>query len=283
MIDAHGDRIKTQLRIDCGKCFGLCCVALYFSATEGFPTDKYAGTPCINLQSDFTCSIHKSLKEKGLKGCIAYDCFGAGQKVSQVTYCGHDWLQAPQSAKEMFEVFLVVKQLHEMLWYLNQALYLQTDHYIQREIGLLIEKIEYLTILDAASLIALDIAAHRVQVKVLLQNISELVRAANHGENSIRVRNRNSNSRPLDYFGADLRKTNLRGADLRGACLIAANLRGADLSGADLIGADMRDAELSGADLTNSIFLTQAQINTAKGDFHTRLPSMLVRPVYWPK
>jgi uncharacterized protein YjbI with pentapeptide repeats len=70
---------------------------------------------------------------------------------------------------------------------------------------------------------------------------------------------------------------------LRGACLIAANLRGVDLSWADLIGADLRDADLSGADLSNSIFVTQAQINSAKGDSKTKLPMMIVRPNYWAK
>ena len=56
-----------------------------------------------------------------------------------------------------------------------------------------------------------------------------------------------------------------------------------DLSGADLIGADLRDADISGANLRNSIFLTQAQINTAKGDSHTKLPKMITRPTYWTK
>ena len=53
--------------------------------------------------------------------------------------------------------------------------------------------------------------------------------------------------------------------------------------GADLIGADLRDADVSGVNLSNSIFLTKAQINTAKGDSHTKLPVMLVRPTYWLK
>ena len=57
-----------DLRVDCKKCFGLCCVALYFSASEGFPVNKDAGKPCLNLQSDFNCFVHKDLKEKGLKG-----------------------------------------------------------------------------------------------------------------------------------------------------------------------------------------------------------------------
>ncbi len=29
-----------DLIIDCEKCFGFCCIALYFSASEGFPVDK---------------------------------------------------------------------------------------------------------------------------------------------------------------------------------------------------------------------------------------------------
>jgi uncharacterized protein YjbI with pentapeptide repeats len=279
----YEDKRNKELRIDCEKCFGLCCTALYFSASEGFPTNKDAGKPCINLQSDFTCSVHKSLRKKGLKGCIAYDCFGAGQKVAQVTCGGCDWKQAPESAKQMFEAFLIMRQLHEMLWYLTEAFILQTDLDIKEKISFLLENTERLTLLDIDSLLAVDVEAHRTKVNVLLKNTSKLVRTKYRSRKCTPSRKRNANFSSLDYFGADLRKTNLRGADLRGACLIAANLRGVDLSGADLIGADLRDADLSGANLINSIFLTQSQINTAKGDSCTNLPKMLVRPTYWSK
>ncbi|WP_435798157.1 pentapeptide repeat-containing protein [Streptomyces decoyicus] len=50
---------------------------------------------------------------------------------------------------------------------------------------------------------------------------------------------------------------------------------------ADLIGADLRDADLGGADLTGALFLTQAQLNAAKGDAATRLPAALSRPAHW--
>lgn len=283
MIYTYEDKRNKELRVDCKNCFGLCCVALYFSASEGFPTNKDAGKPCINLQSDFTCSVHKSLRKKGLKGCTAYDCFGAGQKVAQVTFRGQDWRQAPESADEMFKAFLIMRQLHEMLWYLSEAFILQTDQGIKEEIRLLIEDTESLTLLEVNSLLALDLAEHRNKVNSLLKSTSELVRSKAKGGRNHNSRSRNINSRRSDYFGADLRKTNLRGADLRGACIIAANLRGVDLSFADLIGADLRDADLSGANLTNSIFLTQAQINTAKGDSQTKLPMMIVRPDYWSK
>lgn len=279
----QGEKTTTELNIDCEKCFGLCCVALYFSASEGFPTDKEAGRPCINLQNNFICSIHKDLRTKGLKGCIAYDCFGAGQKVAQITFGGHDWHQDSKTATQIFKVFLIMRQLHEMLWYLVQAFSLHTDNLIKNKISLLLDKTSSLTYLDADSLLKLDINEHRKKVNVLLKNTSDLVRSkALSSKNDSRKRQKFNTPRS-DNFGADLRKTNLRGADFRGACLIAANLSGADLSGADFIGADLRDANLNGANLTESIFLTQGQINAAKGNSHTKLPISIIHPKYWSK
>lgn len=275
MIDIHEDKIIKELKIDCEKCFGLCCTALYFSASEGFPNNKDAGKPCINLQSDFTCSVHKKLSDKGLKGCTAYDCFGAGQKLAQVTFKGQSWRENKESANKMFEAFLIMRQLHEMMWYLIEAFNLQTNNEVKEDISLLIEETERFTILDVDLLLSVDVEAHRDKVNLLLRNTSELIRAKAHGGKN------KTNSHRTDYFGKDLRKANLRGADLRGACLIAANLSGVDLSSADLIGADLRDADLTGANLANSIFLTQAQINAAKGDLRTRLPKMLAKPSHW--
>lgn len=77
---------QTNLLADCSSCFGLCCVALPFSKSSDFATNKNAGDPCKNLQEDFGCGIHTGLRKKGFTGCTVYDCFGAGQKVSQQTY-----------------------------------------------------------------------------------------------------------------------------------------------------------------------------------------------------
>lgn len=287
MVYRDGDKrdkeLYENLKIDCQKCFGFCCVALYFSASEGFPNNKDAGKPCINLKNDFSCAIHKDLRRNGLKGCTAYDCFGAGQKVAQVTYGGQDWTQVPESSKQMFEVFLVMRQLHEMLWYLTEAINIQRDSITKDKISSMISETEQFTNLDADSLIKLDLTAHRNNVNALLQKTSEMVRAkACKGQKNTLKRKKTIAGR-VDLIGADLRKTNLKGADLRGAFLIAADLRGVDLSGADLIGADLRDVDLRGANLTKSIFITQSQINTAKGDASTKLPLSLVRPTYWDK
>jgi uncharacterized protein YjbI with pentapeptide repeats len=115
------DRSHLGLQADCENCFGLCCVALPFAASVDFAIDKAAGVPCKNLESDFRCRVHNSLRKLGFRGCTVYDCFGAGQKTSQMTFGGRDWRQSPESAKQMFEVFPIMQQLHELLWYLTEG------------------------------------------------------------------------------------------------------------------------------------------------------------------
>ncbi|MDP4503462.1 pentapeptide repeat-containing protein [Nonomuraea turcica] len=260
------------LLADCANCFGLCCVALPFSASADFAADKAAGDPCRNLREDFSCAIHAQLRQRGYPGCTVYDCFGAGQKVSQVTFAGTSWRQAPETAGQMFAVFPVVRQLHELLWYVAEALTLEAAGPIQAELRKALDETERLTRESVDALKNLDLVAHRAGVNTLLLRVSELVRAGCRGKDR----------RGADLVGARLRGADLRGADLRGAYLIGADLRGADLRQADLIGADLRGADLAGADLTGSIFLTQAQLNAAKGDAATRLPPGLTRPSHWP-
>ncbi|XEC97564.1 pentapeptide repeat-containing protein [Paenibacillus tarimensis] len=270
-----------NLLADCESCFGLCCVALPFAASADFAADKDAEVPCHNLQSDFRCGVHDSLRQIGFRGCTVYDCFGAGQKVSQVTFAGRDWRQVPESAKQMFEVFPVMRQLHELLWYLSEALSLQPAKPIHDAIRLALEETEDLTRLSPGDLLALNVAAHRAEVNALLLRTSELVRSEALRRLKVPVNRRKTYNRGADLIGAKLKGADLRGANLRGAYLIAADLRGADLRAADLIGADFRDADLGGADLTESIFLTQAQLGAAKGDAGTRLPPSLSRPAHW--
>ncbi|MEJ8637377.1 pentapeptide repeat-containing protein [Streptomyces sp. MS2.AVA.5] len=262
-----------ELRADCGNCFGLCCVALPFTRSADFALDKDAGTPCPNLAADFRCGIHTRLRPSGFTGCTVYDCFGAGQKVSLTTFGGKDWRSAPDTAARMFAVFPVVRQLHELLWYLNEALTLEPARSLHGEIRGLLTETEALTDLGPDSLAELDVAAHRQRINVVLLRTSELVRAG--------AGRRKKDRRGADLMGARLRGADLRGASLRGAYLIAADLGGADLRLADLIGADLRDADLSGADLTGSFFVTQPQLNAARGDASTRLPGTLDRPAHW--
>ncbi|NED84542.1 pentapeptide repeat-containing protein [Streptomyces sp. SID11233] len=267
---------RAGLRSDCGNCFGLCCVALTLTRSADFAINKDAGKPCRNLQDDFRCGIHTRLRSEGFPGCTVYDCFGAGQKVSGETFGGQDWRAAPESAQQMFEVFPVMRQLHELLWYLTEAAELAPARPLHGEIGRTLDETERLTHLDAGALAGLDVAAHRDDVAALLSRTSELVRAT-------APRKKKRNHRGADLIGARLKGADLCGGDLRGACLIAADLTGADLRLADLIGADFRDAQLSGADLTGALFLTQAQLNAARGNGATRIPVSLSRPSHWER
>ncbi|MEV5884672.1 pentapeptide repeat-containing protein [Streptomyces sp. NPDC052020] len=272
MSDQMADR--ETLRGDCARCFGLCCVALPFAASADFAKDKRAGTPCPNLREDHRCGIHARLRQQGYSGCTVYDCFGAGQRVSQVTFGGRDWRSGPpEHARRMFDVFPVVRQLHELLWYLTEALTLPAARPVHAEVRRARQRTERLTGGTPEELAALDVAAHRQEVNVLLLRASELVRAGTRG--------RKKNRRGADLIGARLQGADLRGADLRGSCLIAADLTGADLRGADLIGADLRDTDLTDADLTGAFFLTQPQVNAARGSAGTRLPESVTRPAHW--
>ncbi|MEU3465369.1 pentapeptide repeat-containing protein [Streptomyces sp. NPDC006733] len=261
------------MRADCGNCFALCCVVPAFSASVDFAIDKSAGQACPNLQQDSRCGIHTRLRDKGFRGCTVYDCFGAGQQVSQVTFGGQDWRQAPRTAQQMFRVFPVMRDLHELLWYLTEALTLRPARSLHAELDAALRETERLTWYNPELLMELDVPAHRRDVNALLLRASELVRAG--------VGGRKKDRRGADLIGAKLKGADLRGANLRGAYLIGAELAGADLRMADVIGADFRDADLRGADLTGAVFLIQSQLDAARGDAATKLPPALRHPERW--
>jgi len=267
---------RTALRADCAECFGLCCVALPFSASADFPADKRAGEPCGHLRADFGCGIHARLREHGFRGCTAYDCFGAGQHVSQHTFGARDWRGQPALAQRMFEVFPVVERLHELLWYVAEALSLPEARPVHGELRAAQRHIGELADGSAEELAGLDVAPLRSTVGPLLTHASELARSGIPGT-------RARQPRRTDLAGADLKGADLRGVSLRSRLLIAADLSGADLRTAELLGTDLRDADLSGADLTGALYLTQPQLDAARGDAATVLPGRpdLRRPAHW--
>jgi len=283
--EVNGERAQVSqqsLQADCERCFGLCCVSLPFAASSDFAIDKAAGEPCRNLQEDFRCGIHKQLRQRGMRGCTVYDCFGAGQHVSQVTYGGQDWRQAPETASQMFDVFQKMRQLHELMWYVREALMLPQTHAIHEELHDAYVETERLIYADPSTVLAIDIVSQRAAINQLLLQTSELVRAEARKQPGASSKPHPTISRRgIDLFGAKLREANLIGANLRNAFLIAADLRGADLRYADLIGADLRDTDLRGANLSSSLFLTQFQLNAAIGDATTQLPGLLERPPHW--
>ncbi len=164
------------LRADCERCFALCCVVPAFSASADFAIDKSAGQPCPKLRPDFSCSIHDQLRPRGFPGCASYDCFGAGQQVAQVTFGGRDWREAPETAARMFQSFTIMRQLHELLWYLSEALTLPAARPLHGELRAAFEETERLTGSSPQTLAELDVGTLREDVNALLLRTSELAR-----------------------------------------------------------------------------------------------------------
>lgn len=254
-----------ELRADCSRCQALCCVALPFTRSADFAVDKAAGEPCRNLAVDYRCRIHAELPERGFPGCVAFDCFGAGQQVSSVVFAGRSWRDDVATAREVFDGFAVLRQVHEMRWLVADLLRrgLPPQHAVPLEqVGRQLRQVGYG---DPAQVLATDPAPLRARVGPLLRAASAHLRAG--------TPSRDLSGR--DLLGADLAGHDLRGADLSGALLVGADLRGADLRLTDLLGTDLRGADLRGADLTDAVCLTRPQVAAARTDRRTRLPEGL--------
>lgn len=276
---------ERALSADCAACTGLCCVALAFARSADFAFDKAAGEECVNLEDDFRCRIHPQLRERGFKGCTVFDCFGAGQHVTQHTFGGGSWRDDADGTMRagMFAVFPIVRQLHELLWYLREALAMPAAAPLHPLLRASWAEVTAAADAPAAAILQLDLDALRDPAAALLREAARLTRESGpQADTRTRLQVARSRLEPgADLLGANLRGADLRGAELRGALLIGADLRDADLSGAELIGADLRDARLHGAALEHAIYVTQTQVDAAAGDARTTLPPGLRRPSHW--
>ncbi|MBP2243169.1 uncharacterized protein YjbI with pentapeptide repeats [Cytobacillus eiseniae] len=281
MYSETAKNIRESLTADCTKCFGLCCTALNIIASNDFPINKPAGTACVNLQSDYGCQIHSNLRERGFKGCTVFDCLGAGQVVSQVTFKGESWRDNSEIGDEMFRVFPIMEQIHEMIAYTAEALSYDIPHALSDKLSVHLKELQNITKLDAEQLLSLDLVMYRFPLNKLLSETSKYIRESLIAKLPSTKNSKKYNHERADWIGKKLSGKDLRALDLRGAYLIAADMRNTDLRGVDFIGADLRDANLSGANLSTSMFLTQMQINSAKGNDKTILPSHIQPPSNW--
>lgn len=272
---------REDLGADCANCFGLCCVALAFTRSADFPVDKPAGEPCVNLDGDDACTIHRRLRPEGFVGCTVFDCFGAGQKVSVHTFGGVSWRSDAEVRRRMFAVFPLMRRLHELLWYLDVALALPgAAPRLRRQLRARFDAVHELTLAEAEAVLTADVDGEYAASRPLLIAASAAARA---GLRPSAVPRGRRLAPGADLAAAALAGADLRGADLRGALLIAADLRRADLRGCDLLGVDLRDADVSGADLSEAIYLTQAQVTSTRGDETTVLPPHFERPSHWSR
>lgn len=237
------------LHAECDQCSGLCCVLLPYSRVDGFGADKAGGVHCTHLRNDDLCGIHDRLAASGWPGCVRFDCFGAGQQVTRVTYGGQGWREVANLA-EMGAVLSVVRQLHEVLALLDGARAHRAGAAYELAATQLLAEVVPLTGGTPEELLTLDLDEVRDRARVVLDGVAAAAAARWPQREQLAG---------ADLAGADLRPRDLRGASLRGALLIGADLRGVDLTDADLLGADLRGADARGARWEGAVHLTGVQ------------------------
>jgi hypothetical protein len=100
-------------RGDCERCAALCCLSLAFDRSELFACDKAAGVPCSLLEPRHRCAVHGEREARGWGGCAAYDCLGAGQRVTQEVFGGRSWRDEPALIRPMMDAFWVMRGVQE--------------------------------------------------------------------------------------------------------------------------------------------------------------------------
>jgi hypothetical protein len=130
-----------------------------FDADQGFGFDKPAREPCRHLQSDSRCAIHAQLMAQGFAGCVSFDCYGAGQRVTQ-QFGGRSWRESPELATQMFAVYDRQRALHEMQAMTHLAMARADGTHLQ-SLQELLARLEQLCDIDAP----IDTAAFRRQVQ----------------------------------------------------------------------------------------------------------------------
>jgi len=254
-----------NLAADCSRCVGLCCVAPAFVASSDFAFSKPAGVACRHLAADASCSIHERLIPSGFPGCVAYDCFGAGQRV--VALFGGSARSAA-----MLSGYEVVRPLHELLWYVTDALSRAAAAPVHGALADARSEIDAAIAGGPSSIESTDPAAHRATVAPLLRRASSLTRrratdlanrdAAGRDPTGGDVPGRDPTGDPtgrdlvgLDLAGLDLAGRDLAERDLTEQDLAERDLVGRDLAGRDLAGRDLAGHDLARADLSTSVLI----------------------------
>jgi hypothetical protein len=152
---------RLDLVPDCGKCVAICCVATAFDRSELFAFDKPAGVACRHLTAAHRCRVHETLGTRGLLGCAIYDCYGAGQRLTEA------FAREPEPVRD--EAFLIVRVIHELLFLLTEAEQICPDPALRAEVG------REVTRLDAIpcdpSILEIDLGTVEARSRALLRRV----------------------------------------------------------------------------------------------------------------
>jgi hypothetical protein len=163
----------------------------------------------------------------------------------------------------MMAALPILRVLHELLWYVDEALALPSSAPIADRLRSALADVTESASAPADRILDVVVDDLRARFAPLLREASRLARAGFTGPDLSE----------RDLSGADLRDADLRGACLRGATLLGADLRGLDLEAADLLGADLRGRGPARRPAGRLVVRHRTQLGSALGDGRTTVPS----------
>lgn len=163
---------RATLRADCARCQALCCVGLPFDRGESFGFDKPADVACHYLDASCRCGIHGELAARGQAGCAGYDCYGAGQRITQELFAGVSWQRDPEARAPLLEAFRRLTRVHELRLLLHEAERLMLSRPRAREREQLLTRLEPAHGLSRERLAALELAELEAAVQGWLRGLS---------------------------------------------------------------------------------------------------------------
>ena len=87
-----------------------------FYSVQGFAFDKPAHSACRYLTLENRCAIHARLASRGFPGCVAFDCYGAGQRVTQELFNGMSWRTLDETeVRNLFSTYTTFLTLHRLM------------------------------------------------------------------------------------------------------------------------------------------------------------------------
>jgi hypothetical protein len=174
---------RLDLVADCGNCVAICCVATSFDASREFAIDKPAGLRCPHVSRSFRCTIHREREALGFSGCIAYDCYGAGQKVTRA------FAARPGADGERGEAFLALREIHELLWLLTEAEKLcpEPSSTLRNAIAREIETLDRIAARPMEELGRTDVSFRRRAATSLLRRVGDSLGGRDKGRRTLPV------------------------------------------------------------------------------------------------
>lgn len=171
MNDFTSPKLPSALRADCSRCAGLCCVVPAFYSIQGFAFDKPAHAACTHLTPTNRCAIHSRLASRGFPGCVSFDCYGAGQRVTQDLFNGMSWRTFGPGAERLFLAYTTVLTLHRLMAMLVLA-EATVSPPLDAEMRLKREQLDDLCRSEQAKTGGLDIATLQADVLQLVRTTS---------------------------------------------------------------------------------------------------------------